>query len=493
MAQGLFCPNCLTTATDGDKTCTSCGYARPEAGWARDEYLGRTIGGKYQVTEKLGMGGFGVVVRARHVQKGVDLGDVVLKFMHPHLANRKSLRRRFVNEARAARTLSSQHVVKVFDLDFDERGVPYIVMEYLEGELLSAELKRGPLEPQRTIRLALQIAGALHTCHVAGIVHRDLKPSNILLLPGRHDDFIKLIDFGIAHLPDSSLSQTMLGTPKYMPPEQIRQGTLDEGVDIFALGVLVFECLTGRPPIVASGAAEYLVLNLEHPPRRLRELAPHLPEELEGLLDKMMAKERAARPASIADVEARLMAIGVAQGWIAAPAGGKSWASPTDEIPLVDGATGSLTGGTTTPHTPITLGTFTPVVRTGESRRRRRRIITWAGGAALAAVAVVVSVVVSDPDLTRPSTTPASLPVADSAPRPAARAAARSVELDAALRPPDARIADLPGPEAAPPRRVRPRRRRRPAARRPGSAVKRAPRPAPAPDPDDGFEKVPGL
>ncbi|MBW2533181.1 MAG: protein kinase, partial [Deltaproteobacteria bacterium] len=233
-------------------------------------------------------------------------------------ASRKSFRQRFINEARAARTLGSPHVVKVFDHAFDDRGIPYIVMEYLRGEPLQAVIKQQRLTPHRTLRIALQITGALQECHDAKILHRDLKPGNILLIQAGREDFIKIIDFGIAHLPipEATETGTLLGTPKYMPPEQIRQHELDEGTDIFALGVILFECLCGEPPIKASTAIEYMSLNLQQPPRKLRELAPELPETLEAVLDHMMAKERGDRPASMRDVEARLLAVGRAQGWL---------------------------------------------------------------------------------------------------------------------------------------------------------------------------------
>jgi serine/threonine-protein kinase len=203
--------------------------------------------------------------------------------------------------------LRSQHVVKVFDFDVDEQGIPFIVMEHLHGETLSEVVKRGALTPARTMRIALQITAALEECRAAGILHCDLKPRNILLC--QPYDFVKLLDFGIACMPDDALWQPGLGTPRYMPPEQIRQVDLDERVDIFALGVILFECLCGEPPILAKRPMDYLLHNVERAPRKLRSIAPHLPRSLEALLEQMMAKDRAQRPRSVIEVESRLRAI----------------------------------------------------------------------------------------------------------------------------------------------------------------------------------------
>jgi len=305
-----------------------------------DPYIGRTINNKYRMESRLGAGGFAQVFLAEQVQDGIELGDVVLKFLHKNLATNQSIRRRFINEARAARRVRSPHVVKVFDLGFDDDGTPYMAMEYLEGEGLEKVLDREEtLSPQRTFNLGLQVAGALDECHTIGIIHRDLKPDNLLLLPGRGEDFVKVLDFGIARVPaaDGTLTHTLMGTPRYMPPEQIMLKEMDGGVDIFALGVILYECLAGTSPIQAKTPMEYLQLNLNTRPTPLREVRPDLPEDLERLLNLMMAKDRADRPTSMADVEQRLKKIGVAHGWLA----GES--SAARRPPLVAEATEDLT------------------------------------------------------------------------------------------------------------------------------------------------------
>ena len=319
-----FCPGCMNALGENTDICPSCEKAAPGGGWPKDPYLGRTIGGKYRLESKLGAGGFALVFLARQVEGGIDLGDVVLKFLHRNLAQNESIRKRFINEARAARQVRSPHAVKMFDLGFDEDGTPYLVMEFLEGESLQDVLdRRGQLSPAQTFRIGLQVAGALDECHGKGIIHRDLKPDNLLLLPGRGEDFTKVLDFGIARVPDKdgSVTHTVMGTPRYMPPEQIMMEEMDGGVDIFALGVILYECLAGRAPIQAATPMAYMQLNLSMEPTPLRELRPDLPADLETLLNMMMSKDRGARPQSMADVERRLLSLGKAHGWVARTTG----------------------------------------------------------------------------------------------------------------------------------------------------------------------------
>jgi len=368
-----------------------------------------------------------VVLRARHEQEGQDFGEVVLKFLHPQMADDPSIRQRFMNEARAARKLTSPHIVKIFDFDFDEQGHPFIVMEYLRGEELHALIKRGPLEPARLVRISRQITGALQECHDAGILHRDLTPKNIILLGGHRQDFVKVLDFGIARLPDTTLSMTMLGTPRYMAPEQILQEDLDARADIFALGVLLFQSLSGQPPIRAKKSVEYLQLNLDTRPRLLRSLCPQLPEALEQLLHAMMGKERDERPSSMLEVERRLLTIAEDQGWriaegstpgaspksdeaqIAAPGplrppqderAPDAEAVPTRPVLRVDQgpltSTESLTGTQSATHSEGAThselpGTLAPVVRTTRPPRPPRRLaLVWGSALVFIGVAGVV-------------------------------------------------------------------------------------------------------
>lgn len=324
MTKAHFCPACMNRVSAKQKLCGRCRSGPPRAGWPLDPFIGRVVDGKYTLSQRLGAGGFGLVFLARQQQSGIDLGDVVLKYLHGHTALNDKFRVRFINEARAARRVASPHVVKVFDLGFDEDGVPFIVMEYLQGRTLEQLLReKGKLSPHRTFRVGLQVASALHECHSVDVVHRDLKPDNLLVLDGRTQDFVKIFDFGIARVPAFHQTQTSssFGTPLYMAPEQILHGEIDEGVDIFALGVVLYQCLTGRPPILVGSSMEYLQANLNVPATPLREVLPDMPESLESLLSEMLDKRRKDRPPSMEDVEERLRCIGVQKGWVPAETG----------------------------------------------------------------------------------------------------------------------------------------------------------------------------
>ncbi len=337
-ARAHFCPQCMCGVVEDLDACARCRFKRPSKGWPADRFVGRLVDDKYRLERRLGAGGFALVFLARQVQGDIDLGQVVLKYLQRSLADNASVRRRFINEARAARRVGSPHMVKVFDLGFDEEGLPYMVMEYIQGQGLDELMKRkGPLDGARALRIALQVAGALEECHQAEIIHRDLKPDNLMLLPGRDADFVKVLDFGIARVPTEGgpVTKTIMGTPRYMAPEQILQQGIDVGVDVFALGVILFECLAGRSPITCDNSMEYLTRNLTVAPTPLRELRAEMPVTLERLLTRMMAKERADRPASMADVEQRLRIIGQQEGWLPA-AGGRARTDTEDVDPSAE-------------------------------------------------------------------------------------------------------------------------------------------------------------
>jgi serine/threonine-protein kinase len=277
-----------------------------------DPYIGRLIDQKYRIEKRLAAGGFGTVFLATHLHGEHELGKVVLKFLHSELAHDAAITKRFVTEAKAARELTSPHVVRVFDLGFSEEGIPFMVQEYIKGEGLDVAMKKahGRLPFDRVVQIAMQIAEAMDEAHAKGILHRDLKPENLRLTPQRDREFVKVLDFGIARVDsgNSVATNSFIGTPRYMAPEQIKQKALDGRADIFALGVILFEMLTGEPPIPADSEMEYIHLNLIAAPRDIRSLRTDIPQVLADLVMRMMSKDKEERPSSMAEVYTELHA-----------------------------------------------------------------------------------------------------------------------------------------------------------------------------------------
>ena len=287
--------------------------ATPSSGSAIVQ-AGTVVEGRYQIIKTIGEGGMGTVYLAEHV---LIKRRVALKLLRPELATDPTVVERFMNEARAAGTLGHPNIVESTDMGFTKDAVPYIVFEYLEGALLTDEIYRVKgLPPRRALRIAAQIASALHAAHSAGIIHRDLKSDNIFLTD-RDDasDHVKVLDFGISRFleAEDDRSNTTMGTPEFMAPEQITNPeSVDGRADVFALGVVLFEMLAARRPFINADEA-----NL--PPRirverQLQRIAtgdpptlnrPDAPPGLEQLiLERLLAKNPADRFQSMKDVQA---------------------------------------------------------------------------------------------------------------------------------------------------------------------------------------------
>ncbi len=259
--------------------------------------VGRTIGGRYEVQGLLGKGGFGAVFAGKHAITGQDL---VLKVMRPEVAADPTQVKRFLNEARISSQLSHPNTVRVYDFGQTDDGLLYLVMERLRGEELSLVLKaEAPLDPLRAAHVAIGVLKSLSEAHAAGLVHRDLKPGNIFLIKVKgDDDFVKLIDFGIAKSIEPGVEEDLtrtglaIGTPKYMSPEQGRAEALDGRSDLYSLGIILFEMLTGRAPFEASSAMSMIVAHMQTQPPDVRQLSPQgLPAGLADIVMKALAKE----------------------------------------------------------------------------------------------------------------------------------------------------------------------------------------------------------
>jgi len=264
---------------------------------------GALIGGRYVVEGLLGSGGMGCVVRARHR----DLGELrAIKLLRPDRRLAPEAQRRLLREARAAAQIQSSHVVRVMDVASDGPGAPYIVMEYLEGENLSARLRRAPVAPDLAARIVVETCEALAEAHRAGTVHRDLKPSNLFLVAdGSRRDFVKVLDFGIAKTQEAggneaTHSQALLASPAYASPEQLRTSKdVDTRSDIWSLGVILYQCLTGELPFDGSTLADVSSRILRDPPLPLRTRAGSVPTKLEAIVERCLEKSPEARYPSV--------------------------------------------------------------------------------------------------------------------------------------------------------------------------------------------------
>lgn len=266
------------------------------------------IGGRYRIDRILGEGGSGCVYHAMHA----DLKRAVaIKVVRPGKESPHSVER-MRREARAVAKLRGPHVVRLLDYGDDPSLGRYIVMEYVEGSTLREELEKGPFAPERAVALAIQACEALGEAHSHGIVHRDIKPANLML--GRAADgreMLKVADFGIAKAESHSVtlteSATILGSPKYMSPEQIREARdVDARSDLWSLGVVLYEMLSGRLPYEAFTASGLLARIAADPPVPLRERLPGISVELEAAVMACLEKDPARRIASAADLAERL-------------------------------------------------------------------------------------------------------------------------------------------------------------------------------------------
>ena len=269
---------------------------------------GDMVEGRYRIISTLGEGGMGSVFLAEHT---LIKRKVAIKILHPELATDADVIERFMNEARAAGTLGHPNIVESTDMGFMHSHVPYIAFEFLEGALLTDEIYRlGGLPVRRAVRIATQIASALHAAHNAGVVHRDLKSDNVFLTD-KDDafDHVKVLDFGISRFlsVDDKQKGMVMGTPEFMAPEQITDPEhVDGRADVYALGVILYEMLTARRPFAPDDDPRQLLHRIvrDAPPPLLRPEVPPALEEM--ILTKLLAKQPGDRFQSMNDVEAAL-------------------------------------------------------------------------------------------------------------------------------------------------------------------------------------------
>jgi eukaryotic-like serine/threonine-protein kinase len=285
---------------------------------SNEVHEGQILAGKFRIERVLGQGGMGIVVAATHLQLDER---VALKFLLPEaLANPEAVER-FAREARAAVKIKSEHVARVSDVGTLESGSPYMVMEYLHGEDLAAWVRRnGAMPVSDAVEFLLQACEAIAEAHALGIVHRDLKPAN-LFVTRRVDGSpcIKVLDFGISKvtLPGASpefgmtKTSTVMGSPLYMSPEQMSSSrNVDMRADIWALGVILYESLTGRVPFEAETMPQLCGMILQDPPRPIQELRPDLPPALQHAVLRCLEKNREQRFSNVAELAYALAPFG---------------------------------------------------------------------------------------------------------------------------------------------------------------------------------------
>ncbi|MDI7267199.1 MAG: protein kinase [Myxococcota bacterium] len=335
---------------------------------------GTTLDGRYEIVRLIGEGGMGVVYEARHTLIGRKLA---IKVIHPDMAGDPEVVQRFHNEARIAAEIGHENIIEVTDMGALPSGAPFIVMEYLDGESLAQRvLGGGPLPVKEAAEIAIYVLDALAVVHEAGIVHRDLKPDNVFLAVrvgagGHEKSVVKLLDFGISKLRPRAAGQarltrtgSVMGTPAYMSPEQAAgRKDLDHRTDIYAVGVILYEVLTGRLPFPGDTYNEVLAAVLTAELKPPRDLRPDLPPKLDAAIRRALARDPNRRFASALDMLKAL--------------------EPFAPASVVPGMSRSRSGRSTT-QTAVGTPEAQPVAAGGARLGRRdRRVIAVAAAVAL--------------------------------------------------------------------------------------------------------------
>lgn len=388
---------------------------------------GLIIAGKYALERELGRGGMGSVWVAR--DRALER-RVAVKFLSPSLSQSAAAIARFEREAKAAARIASPHVVQIHDFGVDD-GTPYIVMELLRGEDLAARLEaRGRLSLGETAALIARIARALEVVHKENIVHRDLKPSNVFLADQGGEEILKLLDFGIAKAlsaegtPDASTTGALVGTVYYMSPEQVRLQKVDHRSDLWSLGVIVFQALTGQMPFSGEAAFDVLEKVCRGPVPRATQVVPGLPPAIDRFFERAWQQDPARRHASATEMAAELSAIASQVAPFSGPGApspgpGAPPRVPTEVMtPLPVTSPGALNTGS--PRQAVQLpGSFGPAERPA-GVPARGRLLWIVGGVVLALAGIPVAIALL-PDGPGPGPGPDGGPATSSAgPRPGA-------------------------------------------------------------------------
>ena len=303
----MDCAACHTANVDGARFCAKCGALLPTpSAEDKDSLIGQIVGGRYRVTQLLGEGGMGRVYVAEQ-QMGTNVRKVAVKTLQSQYAQDPQVLARFHRECGTVSELEHPNTIHFFDFGQTPDGQLYIAMEFVQGQSLSAALQQGPMRPERVLKILAQVCGSLEEAHGRGVVHRDLKPDNIILTTrAGQADFVKVLDFGIAkrsEAKDKAQEQKLtqqgmvLGTPPYMSPEQFSGKELDARSDIYSLGVMAYEMLTGRLPFEADTAWEWATAHMTAAPFPFESIpaAAGVPSPMKQAILRALSKDRGDR------------------------------------------------------------------------------------------------------------------------------------------------------------------------------------------------------
>ena len=306
----MKCPKCQTEISGDSRFCSKCGtpiHPSDEVFVSRtrtilrplEELLpGTTLAGKYKTIKILGRGGMGIVYKAEDTKLK---RNVALKFLPPELIQDEEIRERFVLEAQAAAALSHPNICTIHEID-EQEGRSFISMEYVEGQSLKERIGQGPLGPERALDIAIQVAEGLEEAHKKGIIHRDVKSANIMVTEKSQ---AKIMDFGLAKVNGGTLltrEGTTLGTVAYMSPEQARGEVVDHRSDIWSLGVVLYELLTGQLPFRGERESSILYSVVHEEPKPLKEVKRDLPMEMQQIINRALKKKPESRYSSAAEM-----------------------------------------------------------------------------------------------------------------------------------------------------------------------------------------------